>query len=391
MISCSYFFRILSTRKLASLLNSICKLILTLVNLLYDKGISIFKAFKSNLNKLNLLILVKLMCLTILLTSGYKVTSNYLGFPFEYKLIVSENKYGFDFPSISVCTENNVLFDKRKIIEHFGLQIEWNDYDNILFDEFKQSIDECNQTIHNYFINRLKILRKTYPNIEQGLIYNEVLQETVRYPLKCRIKLNQSELFVDETNKRILVELNFYEMNSLTINVNQLFDCSAKVHFRNESFDSNSHEIDNCFKHFDALESIYANKDFGICFEFFVKNYSIYLKDNDFIKLNVNYFAQNNLFVNALQEMNDKFVSSILNEKYFLSLRKSLKLYFDIYFGLYFFVDSKTRLIPHNRYTALKSTKNSFNSELKITKTYVDFLGQPYMKKCTNYGKLFQD
>ena len=371
--------------------NIILQITSELFYLFYTKFYSIFEFFKSKLNYNVWFLLVKLFCLSILVKSVLDVTLNYLGFPFEYKLVVSVNKYGFDFPSISVCTENNVLFDKRKIIEHFGLQIEWNTFENNLFREFKQSIDECNQTIQNYSRKRYSEYNDSLSTFteeyELEMIREEIKQETIENPLKCFLKLNESNFYFTEINNRINIELSFYEMNSLTINVNELFDCSAKVHFRNESFDSNAHEFNNCFQYFDALKSIYSNKDFGICFEFFAKNYSIYLKDDDYIELKAKYSSQYSLLVNAIQEMNYRLLNFILNDSYYLSLKYSLKLFLDIYFGLYFFVDPKTRLIPYNREIAFKSTRNSLNAELMITKSSVELLGQPYMNKCLKYGK----
>ena len=120
---------------------------IVLANFIYAGWLFIFKYFKSKLYYNNLLKLVKMFCLIILLKSGFDVTSDYLSYPFEYKLIVLDNKYGFDFPSISVCTENNVLFDKRKIIEHFGLHTQWKEFEKIMFEEFKQNIDECNKNM----------------------------------------------------------------------------------------------------------------------------------------------------------------------------------------------------------------------------------------------------
>ena len=210
----------------------------------------------------------------------------------------------------------------------------------------------------------------------------------MKSPPECPINLNSLDIFVRQINERILNELNFYEINSLTINVNELFDCSAKVHFRNESFDTNAHKIDNCFKYLDTLKSIYANKDFGICFEFFAKNYSIYLKDDDYFEIIFKYNAQRSLLVNAFQEMNERFMTFISRDREFSELKTIFKLHFDIYFALYFIIDPKTRLFPHNRDIALKSTRNSLNAELRITKTNVELLSKPYMKKCIGYGKL---
>ena len=129
------FFQVirLINSKINLLLIILFQSLIAIVILLQHKLISIFKAIKLYFNYNNLLIFVKLFCLIILLNSGFSLTSDYLNFPFKYNIIVSENKYGFDFPSISVCTDNNVLFDKTKIIEHFGLHIEWNEYENLLY------------------------------------------------------------------------------------------------------------------------------------------------------------------------------------------------------------------------------------------------------------------
>ena len=53
------------------------------------------------------------------------MTFDYLRFEFSYKLIVDDNKDGFDLPEISVCTENNVVFAKTKVIQYFGVENEW--------------------------------------------------------------------------------------------------------------------------------------------------------------------------------------------------------------------------------------------------------------------------
>ena len=46
------------------------------------------------------------------------------------------------------------------------------------------------------------------------------------------------------------------ELRNMTINANELFKCSAKLHFKDES-DSNATIIENCF------QKLYALKTFG--------------------------------------------------------------------------------------------------------------------------------
>ena len=38
------------------------------------------------------------------------------------------NKYGFDFPAISVCTERHVFFDKHKVIDKYNLSEKYEKY-----------------------------------------------------------------------------------------------------------------------------------------------------------------------------------------------------------------------------------------------------------------------
>ena len=73
--------------------------------------------FKRKLNTKLLLLFVQTICLIILLRSGFELTSDYLEYRFEYKLIVSDNNNGYDLPSISVCTETQVMFDTKKAID----------------------------------------------------------------------------------------------------------------------------------------------------------------------------------------------------------------------------------------------------------------------------------
>ena len=351
---------------ISTCINKIHQMFVIIIFVFKVKLLLIFKYFKSKLHYYNLFIFVKLFCLIILLKSGYDVTSDYLSYPFEYKLIVLDNKYGFDFPSISICTENNILFDKRKIIEYFELNTKWKEFEKILFEEFQQTVNECDETIEK---NR------------------EISWYAFNYLSKCYLNINRSELFINKIKNLIDFNLNFDETNSLTMNTNELFDCSANIHFRNESFDSNQHKIYNCFKYSEVLKSIYANNDFGICFEFFAKNYSIYLKDNDYIDINIKYLGYHNLFVNAFQEINNRFIDTISKDQNYFLIRERLDLFFDTYFPLFFFVDPKTRFIPHNRDIAFKSTRNSMNADLKLTKSSVELLGKPYMNECINYGE----
>ena len=113
-------------------------------------------------------------------------------------------------------------------------------------------------------------------------------------------------LFFRDYEKKIFESLSFDQMKNLTISANELFKCSAKLHFRYESKHSNATIIENCFQRFDVLESIYGN-DFGICYTFFAKNYSIYLKDDDYIQFDIKYETQNKFMINGFYNTSISF------------------------------------------------------------------------------------
>ena len=75
--------------------------------------------------------------------------------------------------------------------------------------------------------------------------------------------------------------LHLNERISLTIRSEQLFDCK-----------SNIIPNDKCMEYLDIKKNIYANKEFGICFEFVDKYGNIYLKDKDFIEISIKYEIQ---------------------------------------------------------------------------------------------------
>ena len=238
--------------------------------------------------KKKLLLFVKIICLLVLIKSVFDVTFDYLRFGFEYKLIVSDNTLnGFDLPAISVCTESNVLFDKQKVIKHFGVEQQWDEYLNEIFRHYKRKVDNCKQVSDYRYGHRNGLRNETATDL------------WLKY---CSSLTFKGFNFHFELKRRIFTELGFHEMNSLKVNAKELFECSAKIHFRNESFDSNSTLIHNCFDKFEVLESIYANNDFGICYTFFANNYSVYLKDDDYVRLKVKFNIEKRFLINDITE-----------------------------------------------------------------------------------------
>ena len=73
-------------------------------------------------------------------------------------------------------------------------------------------------------------------------------------------------------------------MNSLTISANNLIDCNSNILMNGK-----------CIENFNIIKNIYANKEFGICFELEDKNRTIFLKDNNYIEFSLNNKIQHNI------------------------------------------------------------------------------------------------
>ena len=107
------------------------------------KKLKEFKQFFKRNTKKTIFISIKLLCFVILALSGLSLTLDYLSYPYIYKLIVSDNKNGFDLPAISVCTERNVFFDKHKVIQYFDLQQKYEEFENISHRELQNNWRNC--------------------------------------------------------------------------------------------------------------------------------------------------------------------------------------------------------------------------------------------------------
>ena len=314
-------------------------------------------------SKVHLFSIIKIICFLILVLSGLSVTLDYLSYPYIYKLIVSDNKYGFDLPAISVCTERHVFFDKHKVIQYFDLEL--------IYDEWKQNVSE-------EFEIQKKFCKSLINDVHPGSLYDRNFYNC--FYLETEFNYNLSQFFRNYERK-IIESLSFDQMKNLTISANELFKCSAKLHFRYNPIESNLTKIPDCFERFDVLESIYGN-NFGICYTFFAKNYSIYFKDDDYIQFDIKYETQKNFIINGHYNKSENPESIS-----FLKDTPPLKPDSDDYFGLYFSVNPKHREMFANFETSFKSTRNSLNSELRFRKTSVELLSTPYMQECKQYGE----
>src|SRR6201996_6674950 len=258
---------------LTQLCVSIVNFVRNTFNVLKNKIIGVFNAFKyvvKYLIKFDYhLICFKVLCFSLLTYNAVLVSTDCCEYPYIYKLKVIHNINGFDLPDISLCTDSKVLFDRSKMYQVF-------DRDHDFWEFVKNNSGEVEMTEQNR-----KVLQ-----INEGLWY--VWKEPNDYRL---------EPFFDSIQYNITKDLSFNQMKNLMIRANQLFNCSAKVHFRGESIDSKV--IQNCSQSFDVLKSIYGNKDFGICFKLSFNSKGVYLKDDDYIEFILS-FGDKTEFIKSL-------------------------------------------------------------------------------------------
>ena len=287
----------------------------------------------------------------MLIINALDVTVDYFDYKYEYKLLIGDNKNGFDLPPISVCTEINVFFDKQKIIYSFEVNQELINYERRVDKEFNEIVNKC-----LYFVIRSGKLDLTCDYMDNMRNYNV------------------NRFFVDY-ERRIFNEMTFDEMNSLTITANELFECSAKLDLRYESIDTNVTEID-CFYKFRVLTNIYGNNDFGICYTFFDRNYRIYLKDKDILKIGIKYETQKRFLHSGVLTDNNYKRVNMYESNYHLHSNR--------YFRLYLFANEENSKRFADKYTAIESTNVGLECELKFKIVSVKSLSTPHMERCDN-------
>ena len=209
----------------------------------------------------NKLTIIQLICVLFMICNGLLLILDYLKFDYELRLIISKNDRGIDLPAIDICTESNVLFDKRKILKHFDLDRHY-------------SLIEHKLKLHNYcsYYCRPKYQQFYYQSL---LFYFNSLKECCNnYSQYIHARL---KLFIEKFEQMIFAHLSYEQMISLTLSGQELFECRASVHLKNQTIGSNQTIIDNCFQVFPISRHIYVNNDFGICYKLFDNNNQIIL------------------------------------------------------------------------------------------------------------------
>ena len=259
-------------------------------------------------------------------------------------MIVDDNKNGFDLPMISLCTENKVLFAKTKVIQYFGIEGLWQQND----EEIKKNYEE-------YGIRGLCREVRWVFYILYGIV--ESMKWRMNY---C------SNKFFQYYNKVLFDEMSFDEMNSMTFNTNELFECSTKVYTKSKTI-SNETNSDNCFGTIQTIKSIYANKEFGICYTFFSDNNNILLKDNDYLNIIIKFSTQKDyLIVGRPRRMEHLYMSS------------------NRFFVWYFRVTDPD---SQHRDTAIELNRVGFDARISLQMTTINLLSTPYMTYCVEDGK----
>ena len=312
--------------------------------------------FSSSL-KNQLMKILNIICLLVLFYNAIDMTFDYLSFNYSYKLIVDDNKEGFDLPEISVCTENNILFAKSKVIQYFDVENEWQ---RNVIEVKKHYIPHENERsefieIKETCIEEMKFVPWRYGNQRDHWIW------------RMNFCLNK---FFKKYKRFIFNEMSFYEMNSLTINANELFECSANIYFRNTTIDKNIIHLDNCFDRLRVRKRIHANEDFGICYAFSEDNQKILMMDKNDINITLKFEVQKDFMI-VNRSIN-------YNRIKYNSLR---------YFIWYVMVRNRDL---HNRETAIELNKVGFDVRISLEMTSIELLSTPYMTYCVNNGKHFR-
>ena len=300
----------------------------------------VFKQFK----KLIVLILNSI-CLLVLCYKAFDMTFDYLRFEFTFKLIVDDNKKGFDLPDISVCTENTILFSKNKVIQYFDVENDWQTY--------RREVKKL------YEPNEKKVVKEI---CIKGLQDYDVKIINQGDSSKWRINFCSNKYFI-QYKRMLFNEISFYEMNSMTFNANELFDCSPRIRF-----ESNVTYIDNCFDRFRVLKSIYVNEDFGICYTFFGLNRQIFMRDH--INIIINFEIQKDFMI--VNRSIDKFTIHMNSLRYFI---------------WYVMVSDRHST---NRETAIELNKVGFDARISFEMTSIELLSTPYMDYCVKNGNYIQ-
>ena len=290
--------------------------------------------------------IIQLICVSVMICNGFVLISDYLNFDYELKQIISD-KDGIDLTAISVCTERNVLFNKRNILQYFDLNREYSELENKLKTDYDCSICR-HRTIYNGDLD--------------NLVFNHIITFAC-CKHKYYFRFYKLERFLYYYEYMIFDQFSYDELIVLTMSEQQLFECQASVHYKNQTFGSNSTTVENCFHSYRVSRDIYANNDFGICYKFFGDNYQIRLINNDYIKIKIKYESFRNLLMMNLAF--DRF--------------NNINLDWQRHFRFYYFADSETNHMP-TKDTVILTQNNGLKKYAYLQRSLLEMLSTPYMQ-----------
>ena len=279
--------------------------------------------------------IVQLVCVLFMICNGFVLIFDYLNFYYELKLIISKNDRGINWPAISVCTESNALFDKRNILNYFDLVREYSEKELKAKKQYN-----CSNNCRPY--DRQQFFRISWDYYTTLKCCNYVSKYIRNDLLK----------YIEKFDKLIIDNLSYAQMIALTMTGEELFECRASVHFKNQTIGSNPTIIDDCFQRFRVSRDIYSDNNFGICYKFFDTDYQIRIENKDFIEIKIKYGSLNNL-------------------KYHLKL--------------YYFIEGDTNLLP-NKDNSFSTIKHGLKLNAIIKSVSFEMLSIPYMQLCQRKG-----
>ena len=327
----------------------------------------IFKIYSKLIRKIreNLFKLISLVCLIFLIYNAIDMTIDFLQFDYEYSLIMNYNKDGIDLMPISVCTESNTLLNRRKVINSFDIDLIQTKYENDAFNYLYPVTYEVKKfpDIHhdcNLKSNHLHIASEFYYMEMKGI-------------LKWYLNLCNNR-FYQYYERLIFAEMSFDELEALTFESNELFGCSAKVHFKNITNIESNRSLDNCFGKYSVKKTIKANKEFGVCYTFFDKNYGILLETEDFINISIKFLKQQDFIKD-----NNKRINIDISGRY---KQNYLELYSKNYFRLFIFLEKENKV----KGNIIELNRSPSDITMNIITETNELLSTPYMDICQQSG-----
>ena len=179
--------------------------------------------------------------------------------------------------------------------------------------------------------------------------------------------------------------LHYDEMTIIIMKSKEILNFEAKIHIRGH--DDNIYD-GSYLDRLDIMENVINENGLGVCFTFFYRNYSILLKQKDFIDFNIKYKAQKNLLnLIDITKIEDYYTYTDLSGKFLEAYSNQTIENILQTFTLNYIVKSYNSYYD-DKYHIISTIKRSgFKANLKFQTTSVLLLSTPYMDICNEDGK----